>query len=177
MESTWDCLEASSLWHIVVASGSPEYFQAHTAVMENALSALCHIFAPSSHFKRNMCLHGSCDAVPKGFMHKGLMLENTVLHLHNGWSRMESRVFKLGSWMSALCATQPTMLHSSGTFCLTWAGRLRLRRLAHWWCSFCFRYSVRAPGLWQYGWYVVARVWEISQAYKVDSGGLQVLRN
>ena len=62
------------------------------------------------------------------------------------------------------------MLHSSGTFCSTWAGRLQPRRLALWWRSFCFRYSVRAPGLWQYGWYVVTRAWEISQAYEVARG-------
>ena len=62
------------------------------------------------------------------------------------------------------------MLRSSGTFCLTWADGLRPRCLALWWQSFCFRYSVRALGLWQYGWYVMAKAWEISQAYKVFRG-------
>ena len=64
------------------------------------------------------------------------------------------------------------VLHSSGTSCSTWAGRLQLRRLARWWHSFCLRYSVRALGLWQYGWYVVTRVWEISQAYEVVRGSV-----
>ena len=32
------------------------------------------------------------------------------------------------------------------------------------------RYSVRALGEWQYGWYVVTRVWEISQVYEVFRG-------
>ena len=64
------------------------------------------------------------------------------------------------------------LLHSSGTFCLTWAGRLRPRHFALWWQSFCFRYSVRALGNWQYGWYVVTRAWEISQAYEVFRGSV-----
>ena len=62
------------------------------------------------------------------------------------------------------------LLCSSGTFCSTWAGRLWLRRLARWQRSFSLRYSVRALGLWQYGWYVMMRAWEISQAYKVVQG-------
>ena len=67
------------------------------------------------------------------------------------------------------------LLCSSRTFCSTWVERLRPSHLAHWRHSFCLRYSVRALGVWQYGWYVVTRVWEISQVYEVDSGGLQVL--
>ena len=51
------------------------------------------------------------------------------------------------------------LLCSSGTFCSTWAGRLWLRHLARWWRSFSLRYSVRALGLWQYGWYVMMRAW------------------
>ena len=39
----------------------------------------------------------------------------------------------------------------------------------------CFRYSVRAAGLWAYGWYRVAGVWEISQVYEVFRGDLYVL--
>ena len=35
---------------------------------------------------------------------------------------------------------------------------------------------MRADGLWAYGWYRVARAWEISQAYEVFGGDLQVLR-
>ena len=62
------------------------------------------------------------------------------------------------------------MLRLSETLCSTWAGRLQPRCLARWACSFCLRYSVRALGLWQYGWYVVTRAWEISQAYKVVQG-------
>ena len=34
---------------------------------------------------------------------------------------------------------------------------------------------VRAAGLWAYGWYRVARAWEISQVYKVFRGDLKVL--
>ena len=34
---------------------------------------------------------------------------------------------------------------------------------------------MRAAGLWAYGWYRVARVWEISQAYEVFRGDLYVL--
>ena len=64
----------------------------------------------------------------------------------------------------------PPLLRSSWTLCSTWAGRLRPSLLACWRRSFCFRYSVRALGLWQYGWYVVTRVWEISQAYEVVQG-------
>ena len=30
--------------------------------------------------------------------------------------------------------------------------------------------TVRAAGLWAYGWYRVARAWEMSQAYKVFRG-------
>ena len=30
---------------------------------------------------------------------------------------------------------------------------------------------MRADGSWAYGWYRVARVWEISQAYEVFQGG------
>ena len=41
------------------------------------------------------------------------------------------------------------MLRSSWTFGLTWAGRLWPSRFAHCKRSFCFRYSVRALGLWQ----------------------------
>ena len=41
------------------------------------------------------------------------------------------------------------LLCSSGMFCSTWAEGLRPRCLALWWWSFCFRYSVRALGLWQ----------------------------
>ena len=63
------------------------------------------------------------------------------------------------------------VLRSSGAFGSTWAGWLRLRRLAHCTWSLRFRYSVRADGLWAYGWYRVARAWEISQAYKVFRGG------
>ena len=63
------------------------------------------------------------------------------------------------------------LLRSSGTYCSTWVGWLQPRHLALWWRSFCFRYSVRALGLWQYGWYVVMRAWEISQAYEVFRGG------
>ena len=37
---------------------------------------------------------------------------------------------------------------SSGMLCLTWAWWLWLRCLAHWRCSFCLRYSVRALELW-----------------------------
>ena len=64
----------------------------------------------------------------------------------------------------------PILLCSRGMFCLTWAGGLWPRHFAHWWWSFCFRYSVRALRLWQYGWYVVTRAWEISQAYEVFRG-------
>ena len=63
------------------------------------------------------------------------------------------------------------MLRLSGMFCSTWADGLRPRCFARWWRSFCFKYLVRALGLWQYRWYVVTRVWEISQAYKVFRGG------
>ena len=62
------------------------------------------------------------------------------------------------------------MLRLSGTFCSTWAEGLRPRHFALWMRSFCFRYSVRALGLWQYGWYMVTRVWEISQVYEVFRG-------
>ena len=34
---------------------------------------------------------------------------------------------------------------------------------------------MRADGLWVYGWNRVARVWEISQVYKVFRGDLYVL--
>ena len=64
------------------------------------------------------------------------------------------------------------LLRLSGTFCSTWADGLRPRHLALWWWSFCFRYSVRALGLWQYGWYMVTKAWEISQAYKVFRGSV-----
>ena len=37
-----------------------------------------------------------------------------------------------------------------------------------------FRYSVRADGLLVYGWYRVARAWEISQVYEVFRGDLYV---
>ena len=70
---------------------------------------------------------------------------------------------------------QPRLLHSSGTFHSMWAGWLRLHRLACCTWSLRFRYSVRADGLWAYGWYRVARAWEISQAYKVFRGDLYVL--
>ena len=63
-----------------------------------------------------------------------------------------------------------SLLHSSGTFCLTWARWLRLHRLAHCTWSLHFRYSVRAEGSGAYGWYRVARAWEISQAYEVFKG-------
>ena len=62
------------------------------------------------------------------------------------------------------------MLRSSWTLCSTWAGRLQPSLLARCKRSLCFRYSVRVLGLWQYGWYVVSRAWEISQAYKVIQG-------
>ena len=58
-----------------------------------------------------------------------------------------------------------SMLRLSWTFGSTWVDRLRPSLLARCKRSFCFRYSVRALGLWQYGWYVVSRAWEISQAY------------
>ena len=62
------------------------------------------------------------------------------------------------SWYHQQELNTKLLLRSSGTFCLTWVGRLRLRHFAHCWHSFSFRYSVRAPWLWQYGWYVVVRV-------------------
>ena len=71
-------------------------------------------------------------------------------------------------------AHEPWVLRSSGTFCSTWAWWLRLRRLARCTWSFRFRYSVRADGLWAYGWYRVARAWEMSQAYKGFRGDLYV---
>ena len=74
-------------------------------------------------------------------------------------------------WASAPHSTS-TLLHSSGTFCSTWAEGLQPRHFALWWQSFCFRYLVRALGDWQYGWYVVTRVWEISQAYEVFRGSV-----
>ena len=63
-----------------------------------------------------------------------------------------------------------SLLRSSGTFCSTWAGRLRLSCLARWVRSLALRYSVSALGLWQYGWYVLVKAWEISQVYKVVQG-------
>ena len=53
-------------------------------------------------------------------------------------------------WSVPLCSPLqcPILLHLSGIFCSTWAWRLRLRHLARWERSFCFRYSVRAIGLW-----------------------------
>ena len=63
-----------------------------------------------------------------------------------------------------------SVLHSSGMFCLTWAGWLWLWCFAHCTWSLRFRYSVRAADSWAYGWYRVARVWEISQVYKVFKG-------
>ena len=67
------------------------------------------------------------------------------------------------------------VLRSSVTFCSTWAGWLRLHHLARCTWSLHFRYSVRADGSLVYGWYRVARAWEISQAYKVFRGDLYVL--
>ena len=67
------------------------------------------------------------------------------------------------------------VLHSSGMFCLMWAGWLWLWHFAHCAWSLRFRYSVRADGSWVYGWYRVARAWEISQVYKVFRGNLYVL--
>ena len=64
------------------------------------------------------------------------------------------------------------MLHSSGMFCSTWVEGLWPSHFALWWRSFCLRYLVRALGDWQYGWYVVMRVWEISQAYEVFRGSV-----
>ena len=79
---------------------------------------------------------------------------------------------------TGICHQTPNMLRSSWTFGSTWAGRLRPSLLARCERSFCFRYSVRALGLWQYGWYVVTRAWEISQAYEVvQGGGLKIVRN
>ena len=74
------------------------------------------------------------------------------------------------SWYHQQELNTKLLLRSSGTFCLTWEGRLRPRCLALWMQSLCFKYSVRALGLWQYGWYVVTRAWEISQVYKVFGG-------
>ena len=69
------------------------------------------------------------------------------------------------------------MLRSGWTFDSTWVGRLRPSLFARCARSFCLRYSVRALGLWQYGWYVVTEVWEISQAYEGFQGSLSgVLR-
>ena len=67
---------------------------------------------------------------------------------------------------------QLSFLHSSWMLSSTWAGRLWPSRLACCKRSFCFRYLVRALGLWQYGWYMVTGAWEISQAYKVVQGSL-----
>ena len=69
------------------------------------------------------------------------------------------------------------VLRSSWMLCSTWAGGLRPSRFACWCLSLVLRYSVRALGEWQYGWYVVTRAWEISQAYKVFQGSLQVRCN
>ena len=78
-------------------------------------------------------------------------------------------------WLRLRCLAR-WMLRSSGTFGSTWAGWLRLRRLACCAWSLRFKYSVRAVGLVAYGWYRVARAWEISQAYEVFRGDLYVLR-
>ena len=79
---------------------------------------------------------------------------------------------------SELCRLQPEpprlgppLLHSSGMLSLTWAGWLWLQCFACCTWSLHFRYSVRAAGSWALGWYRVARVWEISQAYEVFRGG------
>ena len=57
----------------------------------------------------------------------------------------------------------------------TWAGRLRPSLLAHCEWSFCFRYSVRALGLWQYGWYVVDKGVGDIPGVRGGSGGVQRL--
>ena len=62
------------------------------------------------------------------------------------------------------------VLCPSGTFGLTWAEWLRLRCLARCERNFCLRYLVRALGLWAYGWYMMTRAWEISQAYEAVQG-------
>ena len=92
------------------------------------------------------------------------------------WQSWPNEVSRIVSTHSHLCdASSSCLLHSSGTFSLTWARWLQLQHLACCTWSLCFRYSVRALGSWAYGWYRVARVWEISQAYKVVSRGICML--
>ena len=89
---------------------------------------------------------------------------NQVMRLPENWGERSDEIEEL----------EPThgLLRSGWTSGSTWAERLRLSRFAHCRWSFCFRYSVRALGLWQYRWYMVTRAWEISQAYKVFQGSL-----
>ena len=71
-----------------------------------------------------------------------------VIYLHKYF--LISSYFIYQNWkMTRL--SHCNMLRSSGMSCSTWAEGLRPRRLARWCQSFCFRYSVRALGLWQYG--------------------------
>ena len=86
-------------------------------------------------------------------------------HLGLGIDRMEDII---------LVTRTHRLLRSSGTFGSTWAGWLRPCRLARCTRSLRFKYSVRADGLLEYGWYRVARAWEISQAYEVFRGDLYV---
>ena len=83
------------------------------------------------------------------------------------WCVCVAGLFTSILYFSSLCYV---LLRSSWMLCSTWAGRLWPSLLARCKRSFCFRYSVRALGLWQYGWYVVTRAWEISQAYEVVQG-------
>ena len=97
-----------------------------------------------------------------------------VLILESSWLTLTVRPAFGPHCSLDLCAARycdsELLLRSSWTLCSTWAGRLQPSLLARCKWSLCFRYSVRALGLWQYGWYVVTRAWEISQAYKVVQG-------
>ena len=88
-----------------------------------------------------------------------LLRFNMQLHHRHVMSVYSSWLFEPAWSLHVLC--------SSWTLGSTWADRLRPSLLARWERSFCFRYSVRVLGLWQYRWYVVTGAWEISQAYEV----------
>ena len=113
-------------------------------------------------------------------LEKGLKWPNPVARLPSAYNFV-AFTGKLAYFKDDVGPIQSNMhfhavvLRSSWTLGLTWAGRLRPSHFARCERSFCFKYSVRAPRLWQYRWYVVTRAWEISQAYEVVQGSLWVL--
>ena len=142
--------------------------------------------------------HGPPEELPSGVLKTWAYhlswIVNDSLHVSHG-ERLAQKRWKITYWCAFLwwerkkrawfygpdaeeeemVAQKRMVLRSSGTFCLTWAGWLRLQHFAHCTWSLCFRYSVRAAGSWVYGWYRLARAWEISQAYEVFKGDLYVL--